>query len=109
MVVVAALEIRSVADLMELREVARWTENIRMNPFMRLERAWSTCPWFARGGLRRRDKSVWKSGGGRRVPRVTVTRLPGGVHMLATGGGRKLGWRAGEPAPRPHLSTQGPP
>jgi hypothetical protein len=41
-----------------------------------------------------------RSGGGRQVPRAAVTRLPGGVHMLATGGRRKLGWRAGEPAPR---------
>jgi hypothetical protein len=41
-----------------------------------------------------------RSRGGRRVPRAVVTRLPSGVHMLATGGGRKLGWRAGEPAPR---------
>jgi hypothetical protein len=78
MVAVAALEIRSVADLVELREVARWAENIWMNPFMSLERAWSTCPRFARGGLHRRDKSVRTSGGGRRVPRATVTRLPGG-------------------------------
>jgi hypothetical protein len=55
---VAALEIRSVADLVELREVARWAENTRTNPFIRLERAWSMCPRFARGGLHRRDKSA---------------------------------------------------
>jgi hypothetical protein len=58
LVAVAALEIRSVADLVELREVARWAENIRTNPFMRLERSWSTCPRFAHGGLRRCDKST---------------------------------------------------
>jgi hypothetical protein len=28
-----------------------------------------------------------------------VERLPRGPHMLATGGGRKLGWRAREPTP----------
>jgi hypothetical protein len=54
---VAALGIRSVADLVELQEVARSAENTRTNPFMRLEHAWSTCPRFARGGLHHRDKS----------------------------------------------------
>jgi hypothetical protein len=91
LVVVAALEIRSVADLVELREVARWAENIRTNPFMQLECAWSTCPRFARGGLRCRDKSARMFRTRRRVPCSAVTRLPGGVHMLATGGRRKLG------------------
>jgi hypothetical protein len=54
----AALEIRSVADLVELREVVRWAESTRTNPFLCLERAWYTFPRFAHGGLHSRDKST---------------------------------------------------
>jgi hypothetical protein len=81
----AALEIRSVADLVEMREVARWAESTRMNPFMRLEYAWSTCPRFARGGLHRRDKST-------RMLRRRKTSSTRGGHETARWGPHASDW-----------------
>jgi hypothetical protein len=84
-VAAAALEIRSVVDLVELREVVRWAESTRTNPFMRLERAWSTCPRFARGGLHSRDKSV-------RTLRRRKTSSTRGGHETARWGPHASDW-----------------